>query len=147
MQARRIGRLAAVAAAALFSLAVGLGAALAPTPADAQTGGYTVNGQPVDANTHRYLSAIGIPPGAYWLAPNGTWGVMGNPTPLGHVATLPDPAQVLGHRGYSSGPGSLGGTGDVYGNGATSYGGAYAPRGGVVSDGNGCHYVAGWSNC
>ena len=102
------------------------------------TGGgfYTVNGQPVDLATQAYLINQGLVPGDYWLAQNGNWGVMGSGMPMGNI-----------HAGITTGPGVLGGSGEIYGNGSWSYGSDYGPAGGVGGPADGCVYAGDWSNC
>lgn len=118
-----------------FCLGIALAAGVA-LPAVAQ-GGYTINGVGVDRQTHTYLASVGLPPGHYWLLPNGNWGVMGSVQPLGNI-----------YAGTTHGPGVYGGSGQTYGNGSWSYySGDYGPSGGVGGDGNGCYFAGSWSNC
>ncbi|MEM9144984.1 MAG: hypothetical protein AAGC57_02225 [Pseudomonadota bacterium] len=116
-----------------LGLAVACGLGLAA----AAQGAYTINGMPVDSQTHAYLAGVGLPAGHYWLLPNGNWGVMGNLQPLGNI-----------YAGTTHGSGVYGGSGQTYGNGSWSYySGDYGPSGGVGGDGNGCIYAGDWSNC
>ena len=73
------------AAPAIVGLALALAFGLGSAPgAEAQTS-YTINGRPTDPATARRLAAIGLPPGHYWLAANGNWGVVGSNRPIGNI--------------------------------------------------------------
>ncbi len=121
-------------------VAAGLGMAAATAGAQ---GLYSLNGMPVDPATEAYLLQGGMPPGHYWVAPNGDWGMVGSARPMGNIAG-PAPGRQPG----TPQPGIRAwGSGEQYPNGAWSYGGGGAPRGGMGGDGTGCLYTAGWSNC
>ena len=46
---------------------------------------YFVNGRPVTPDVAQMMAGMGLEFGSYWLAPNGNWGAVGNPYPLGNV--------------------------------------------------------------
>ncbi len=117
-----------------IALALALAAGLMG-PAAAQAS-YTINGQAVDYQTQAMMAQAGLMPGHYWLMPNGNWGVMGSVQPFGNI-----------YAGITQGPGALGGSGEIYGNGSWSYGGPYGPAGGVGGTADGCVYAGDWSNC
>lgn len=110
--------------------------------ASAQT--YTINGMIPDYGTQQYLWAMGLPPGHYWLAPDGSMRPVSNPygavpTPNGYV-TPNGTAHI-----FSGGP-VMGGSGQINPDGS---GGYYNPNtgAGYGTDGQGCYYVGDWSNC
>ena len=114
-------------------------------PAQAQ--GYTINGMPLDFPTASYLSSLGLPPGDYWISHDGYWGVMNDPTPLGHLGgTQQGYYDENGSFHYFSGGFVMGGSGQVNPDGSSSY---YNPNLGTSfgADGDGCYYVGDWSNC
>ncbi|MDH3662081.1 MAG: hypothetical protein OEU92_18980 [Alphaproteobacteria bacterium] len=100
----------------------------------------TINGFPMTAEQCRLaIQTYGyVQPGHYWMDANGTWGVMGDPTPLGNI-----------HSGaYQSRSGVYGGSGERYGNGSWIHRQDDLLGGGAVAgDGNGCIYTESWSNC
>lgn len=73
------------AAAAMLGLVLGLAFSLGSAPRAEAQHPYTINGQATDLATTRYLASIGLPPGHYWLAANGDWGVVGSNRPIGNV--------------------------------------------------------------
>ncbi len=122
--------------AAVAALGLGLAATSAITPAAAQNYQvyYTVNGIPLSPTDQQAMWDAGLPPGHFWLADNGNWGVMGSAQVLGNI-----------HAGAYAGQGVYSGSGEVYDNGSWSH---YSPySGGVGGDGNGCYYAGDWSNC
>jgi hypothetical protein len=75
-----------------------------------------VNGQMLDAEQMAILDAIActhVPPGRYWLLPNGAWGYEGVPVIAGFlgqgcaVAAEPQPRESLSERGLLYSPGEL----------------------------------------
>ena len=107
----------------------------AASPAEAQN--YTVNGQFVTPQLEAEMYAAGLPPGHYWYDANsGSYGIVGNSTPIGNI-----------HAGTYHSPGLYGGSGEIYNNGSWSYYNPLIGEGGVGGDGQGCYYAYGWSNC
>jgi hypothetical protein len=100
----------------------------------------TINGVPMTAEQCNFaIQKYGsVQPGHYWMDANGTWGVMGDPTPRGNI-----------NSGiYETRPGVYGGSGERYDNGAWIHNQDSLLGGGAVGgDGDGCYYAYGWSNC
>jgi hypothetical protein len=115
-----------IAAAAICAAALGLGAA--PAPAQVY---YTINGRPAPPDVQRYMAANRLPPGHYWLNPQGYWGVVGNPRPLGNI--------------YAGSYVSRNGSGERAANGWSHYNNLDGFS--VGGDNNGCYYAGSWSNC
>jgi|GEM_PF-2994615 len=136
------------------SLPVTVAAAVLLTAATANAQAYTLNGMPVDAQTYALMSSAGLPPGAYWMGQDGTWGRVGDPQPWGNIyQAMPQPApQPMPGPAPDGGstwtnPGPYGATGHTGPDGSW---GVQSPHagGGVGGTSNGCVYTTfGWSNC
>ncbi|NJO36927.1 MAG: hypothetical protein HC871_03970 [Rhizobiales bacterium] len=124
----------------LIAVAALLGSAMVPAgPAHAACNA-TVNGYPMTAEQCAFaVEKYGaVQPGHYWMDANGTWGLMGDPTPRGNIYA----------GGYQSRQGVHGGSGERYDNGSWVHNQDSLLGGGAVGgDGNGCYYTDGWSNC
>jgi hypothetical protein len=68
----------------MIGLAVNAGIAAISLSGAAQVA-YTINGQPAPPHIARSMAQNGLPAGHYWLTPDGYWGVMGHPRPLGNI--------------------------------------------------------------
>lgn len=125
-----------LAAASLF--------AILAAPASPQ--GYTVNGVPLDIGTQQYLYGLGLPPGHYWLRPDGVWGAMGDWRPLGRIRLPAATGPMGGGTTYFSGGPVMGGSGQVNPDGTGTY---YNGNTGVNFGnlGGGCYMVNGYSTC
>jgi hypothetical protein len=63
-------------------VALAIGAAGPPSLAESA---YSINGRPAPAAWQAYMASNGLPPGDYWLAEDGSWGVMGSARPRGNI--------------------------------------------------------------
>ena len=102
--------------------------------------GATINGAPMTVEQCNLAIQLygSVQPGHYWMDANGTWGLMGDPTPRGNINS----------GAYESRPGLYGGSGERYDNGSWIHRQDDLLGGGAVGgDGNGCYYTDGWSNC
>jgi hypothetical protein len=93
----------------IFALAVGTAAAAAGPPAAAQVL-YTINGQPAPPHIAQSMAQNGLPAGHYWLTPDGYWGVVGQPLPLGNIYASGGGGQrrpSLSERGMLYRPGEI----------------------------------------
>ncbi|MEM8952111.1 MAG: hypothetical protein AAGA21_09340 [Pseudomonadota bacterium] len=124
-------------------LTAGLMMAMLPWAEDAHAAcGATINGAPMTVEECNLAMQIygGVQPGHYWMDANGTWGVMGDPTPRGNIQN--------DAYAYQSRGGVYGGSGERSGNGSWVHRQDDLLGGGAVGgDGNGCYYAEGWSNC
>jgi len=80
-------------------IAVVAALSILPNGASAQVY-YTINGQVAPPDIAYSMAAKGLPPGNYWLAQNGNWGVVGSAYPLGNIYANSGGAAP----GYSPGP-------------------------------------------
>jgi hypothetical protein len=97
----------------LKSVAIGLalaaGIAAIGLPGAAQVF-YTINGQPAPPHVARSMAQHGLPAGHYWLTPDGYWGRIGDPRPLGKIYASGGGSQrrpSLSERGLLYRPGEI----------------------------------------